>query len=309
MIFGVNTSPQAGREGQYVTSRQLKDRLDRELLGNVSIRVEPTDTPEQMKVLGRGELQLSILIEMMRREGYELQVSRPEVVTREINGVKMEPVEELVIDVAEEGERHVHELGPDGTKERVFLTIEFPSGEVRREWTNPLSGERETLVYDAGLWRRTITDRRILELDYNDAGYEAGSRTCVNRGTRQNPRHFIAQLGGAQSSQGLRRSFALGRPKCSTRRYTRSRATTRTRSSASAGMLPASARYTIVPLVIACSSFFRTSALERRMDRAGAGPAGHRGFLRRAEHVLPAGDLQVHRQGHRNRQAAVHGAV
>src|SRR5689334_22522143 len=74
MIFGVNTSPMSGREGQFVTSRQIKDRLDRELLGNVSIRVEPTDTPEQMKVLGRGELQLSILIEMMRREGFELQV-------------------------------------------------------------------------------------------------------------------------------------------------------------------------------------------------------------------------------------------
>ena len=84
MIFGVNTSPMAGRDGQYVTSRQLKDRLDRELLGNVSIRVEPTDTPEQMKVVGRGELQLSILIEMMRREGFELQVSRPDIVTKEI---------------------------------------------------------------------------------------------------------------------------------------------------------------------------------------------------------------------------------
>ena len=83
MIFGVNTSPMAGRDGQFVTSRQIKDRLDRELLGNVSIRVEPTDTPEQMKVLGRGELQLSILIEMMRREGFELQVSRPDIVTKE----------------------------------------------------------------------------------------------------------------------------------------------------------------------------------------------------------------------------------
>src|SRR4029453_2497286 len=102
MIFGVNTSPMAGREGQYVTSRQIKDRLDRELLGNVSIKVEPTDSPEQMKVLGRGELQLSILIEMMRREGYELQVSRPEIVTKDANGAVMEPVEDLVIDVAEE---------------------------------------------------------------------------------------------------------------------------------------------------------------------------------------------------------------
>jgi GTP-binding protein len=102
MIFGVNTSPFAGSDGQFVTSRQIKDRLDKELIGNVSIRVEPTDTPEQMKVVGRGELQLSILIEMMRREGYELQVSRPEIVTKEINGTRMEPVEELVVDVAEE---------------------------------------------------------------------------------------------------------------------------------------------------------------------------------------------------------------
>ena len=102
MIFGVNTSPMAGREGQYVTSRNLRDRLQKELLGNVSLRVEDTDTPEQLKVIGRGELQLSILIEMMRREGFELQVSRPDIVTKEIDGVKMEPVEDLVIDVPEE---------------------------------------------------------------------------------------------------------------------------------------------------------------------------------------------------------------
>ena len=102
MIFGVNTSPMAGREGQYVTSRQLRDRLDRELLGNVSIRLEPTDSPEMVKVVGRGELQLSILIEMMRREGYEIQVSRPDIVTKQANGQIVEPVEELVIDVPEE---------------------------------------------------------------------------------------------------------------------------------------------------------------------------------------------------------------
>src|SRR5207237_6878514 len=102
MIFGVNTSPMAGRDGQYVTSRNLRERLAKELLGNVSLRVEDTETPEQMKVIGRGELQLSILIEMMRREGYELQVSRPEIVIKDINGVKSEPIEDLTIDVAEE---------------------------------------------------------------------------------------------------------------------------------------------------------------------------------------------------------------
>ncbi|MCV4614548.1 translational GTPase TypA, partial [Escherichia coli] len=79
MIFGVNTSPFSGIEGKFVTSRQIKERLDRELLGNVALRVNETETPEQFKVSGRGELQLAILIEMMRREGYELQVSKPEV--------------------------------------------------------------------------------------------------------------------------------------------------------------------------------------------------------------------------------------
>src|SRR5262249_23628175 len=98
MIFGVNTSPMAGREGQYVTSRQLRDRFERELLGNVSIRMEPTDSPEQVKIVGRGELQLSILIEMMRRESYELQVSRPDIVTKDFGGQIVEPVEELGVD-------------------------------------------------------------------------------------------------------------------------------------------------------------------------------------------------------------------
>jgi len=139
MIFGVNTSPLAGRDGQFVTSRQLKDRLDRELLGNVSIRVEPTDTPEQMKVLGRGELQLSILIEMMRREGYELQVSRPEVVTRDIGGVRSEPVEELVIDVAEEFQGVV--IAQVGTRRGTMTRmINHGSGRVRLEFRIPARG-------------------------------------------------------------------------------------------------------------------------------------------------------------------------
>src|SRR5262249_22895095 len=97
MIFGVNTSPIAGRDEQNVTPRQLKYRHDKELLGIATIRTEPTDTPEQIKVIGRGELQLSILIEMMRREGFELQVSRPDIVTKQMNGQVVEPVEELII--------------------------------------------------------------------------------------------------------------------------------------------------------------------------------------------------------------------
>ncbi len=139
MIFGVNTSPMSGRDGQYVTSRQIKDRLDRELLGNVSIRVEPTDTPEQMKVLGRGELQLSILIEMMRREGYELQVSRPDIVTKEVNGTIVEPVEELVIDVAEEFQGVV--IAQAGTRRGTMTKmVNNGSGRVRLDFRIPARG-------------------------------------------------------------------------------------------------------------------------------------------------------------------------
>jgi len=102
MQFTVNTSPFAGREGQYVTSRNVRERLEKELLTNVSIRVEETGTTDAFKVLGRGELQLSILLEMMRREGYELMVGKPEIVTKTIDGKLMEPVEHLTIDIPEE---------------------------------------------------------------------------------------------------------------------------------------------------------------------------------------------------------------
>ncbi|MBU6328410.1 MAG: translational GTPase TypA [Acidobacteria bacterium] len=102
MTFGVNTSPLAGKEGSFLTSRHLRERLDREILGNVSIRVEPTSSPDIIEVAGRGELQLAVLIETMRREGYELQVSRPEVIVRVIDGAKHEPLERAVIDVPDE---------------------------------------------------------------------------------------------------------------------------------------------------------------------------------------------------------------
>ncbi len=102
MVFSINNSPMSGREGTHVTSRKLKDRLAKELLTNVAIRVEETDTADAMKVSGRGELQLAILIEMMRREGYELSVGKPEVITRMVEGKLAEPMEQLIVDCPEE---------------------------------------------------------------------------------------------------------------------------------------------------------------------------------------------------------------
>ena len=139
MIFGVNTSPMAGRDGQYVTSRNIRDRLTKELLGNVSLRMEDTETPEQIRVVGRGELQLSILIEMMRREGFELQVSRPDIVTKEMDGVRMEPVEDLVIDVPEDFQGVV--IAMAGTRRGVpTKMVNHGSGRVRLEFRIPTRG-------------------------------------------------------------------------------------------------------------------------------------------------------------------------
>jgi GTP-binding protein len=152
MIFGVNTSSMAGRDGQYVTSRNLRDRLARELLGNPSIRVEDTDAPEQIKVIGRGELQLSILIEMMRREGFELQVSRPEIITREVDGRKMEPAEDLVIDVPDEFQGVV--IAQVGTRRGTMTRmVNHGSGRVRLEFRIPTRG----LI---GLRSQFLTDTR-----------------------------------------------------------------------------------------------------------------------------------------------------
>ena len=139
MVFGINTSPMSGRDGRYVTSRNLRDRLTRELVGNVSIRVEDTESPEQLKVIGRGELQLSILVEMMRREGYELQLSRPQIVTRRTDGRTEEPVEELVIDVAEDYQGVV--IAQLGTR-RATMTkmVNHGSGRIRLEFRIPTRG-------------------------------------------------------------------------------------------------------------------------------------------------------------------------
>ena len=137
MTFQVNDSPFAGQEGKFVTSRNIKERLDRELIHNVALRVEPGDTPEKFRVSGRGELHLSVLIESMRREGFELGVSRPEVIQKEVNGETHEPYEVVMIDVEEEHQGSIiEELGKrradmtnmevDG-KGRVRLTFMMPS--------------------------------------------------------------------------------------------------------------------------------------------------------------------------------------
>src|SRR6266446_485652 len=139
VVFGVNNSPFAGKEGRFVTSRQLKERLDKEALGNVAIRIDPTETPEQFKVSGRGELQLAILIEMMRREGYELQVSKPEVITRQMDGKSNEPIELVVIDCPDEFIGVVTEA-MGRRKGQMTKMVNHGTGRVRLEFEIPSRG-------------------------------------------------------------------------------------------------------------------------------------------------------------------------
>ena len=151
MTFTVNTSPFAGREGQFVTSRNIRERLDKELLTNVSIRVDVL-SPDTFKVMGRGELQLAILIEMMRREGYELAVGKPEILTKKIDGKTMEPVELLVIDLPEQFVGvAIEKLG--SRKGKMVKMVNNGSGRVRLEFHIPSRG----LI---GLRSEILTDTR-----------------------------------------------------------------------------------------------------------------------------------------------------
>src|SRR6185369_1115831 len=139
MIFAANTSPWAGREGTYVTSRKLRERLEQERRRNVSVRIEDTDSPDALRVTGRGELQLAILIETMRREGYEVQVSKPTVITRTVVGATHEPVELLLVDVPEDYIGVVSQLLAVRRGKMTKMT-HTGSGRVRLEFAVPSRG-------------------------------------------------------------------------------------------------------------------------------------------------------------------------
>src|SRR5258705_1389 len=139
MLFSSNVSPFAGKEGKFVTSTQLRERLWREKRSNVALRVDETDSPDTFKVSGRGELQLAILIEMMRREGYEMEVSKPQIITHEENGKTLEPMEHLVVDVPDEFIGAVtQKLGP--RKGQMVKMVNHGTGRVRLEYRIPARG-------------------------------------------------------------------------------------------------------------------------------------------------------------------------
>jgi GTP-binding protein len=140
MNFQVNTSPFAGREGKYVTSRQIRERLYRELQSNVALRVEDTEEPDVMRVSGRGELHLTILVENMRREGYELAVSRPQVLTKVVDGVVNEPYEALTVDIEESHQGSVMEALGTRRAELTDMQIDGNSGRARLEYRVPARG-------------------------------------------------------------------------------------------------------------------------------------------------------------------------
>ena len=185
MTFGVNTSPFAGREGQFVTSRHLRDRLFKEVETNVAMKVEETDSPDVFKVSGRGELHLSILIEEMRREGYELQVGKPEVVYKTINGQLCEPIENLTVEVPQEYMGAVME--GLGTRKAELTNMTETAGYMRLEFTIPARGligfRSELLTSTTGYGIYTLQDRGTMFIGPNEQVYEG---MIVGENSREN---------------------------------------------------------------------------------------------------------------------------
>jgi len=176
VVIGVNSSPTAGREGEHVTSRKIKERLDRETLTNVSIRVEPTDSADSFKVSGRGELQLAILVEMMRREGFEMSVGKPEVLAREIDGARHEPMEALVVDCPEEFIGVVtQKVGM--RRGRMTKMVNHGTGRVRMDFRLPSRG----LI---GFRSEFLTDTKGTGIaNHLFDGYEPWQGEIAHRGT------------------------------------------------------------------------------------------------------------------------------
>ncbi|HEY8298361.1 MAG TPA: translational GTPase TypA [Candidatus Baltobacteraceae bacterium] len=212
MSFSVNNSPFAGREGKYLTSRQIRDRLMRELESNVALRVADTESADTYEVRGRGELHLSILIETMRREGYEIQVSKPQVILTEQNGKKFEPVEYVVVDVPEEYSGPVIEsLG----RRKAIMSNMINVGESRRlEYTMPtraifgLRGELLTLsrgtavmshtYYDHQEWQGELPGRNVGALVASDTGTITAYALA---GVEQRGRFFVGP--GTEAYEGM----------------------------------------------------------------------------------------------------------